>query len=136
MKVTRLQVVSRGIRNRCPNCGGATLFRKGTWFELNKACTRCGLTFERDEGFFLGSMSLNYGVTLVLYLTPLLLLAYNNVIGTKTAIVLAGVGSFGFPALFYRSSRSWWLMQYYLLFPRHLPANNGTGLAPGEDHNT
>jgi hypothetical protein len=136
MKVTRLQVVSRGIRNRCPNCGGATLFRKGTWFELNKACTRCGLTFERDEGFFLGSMSLNYGVTLVLYLTPLLLLAYNNVIGTKTAIVLAGVGSFVFPALFYRSSRSWWLMQYYLLFPLHLPANNGTGVAPGEDHNT
>jgi hypothetical protein len=36
--------------------------------------------------------------------------------------------------LFYRSSRSWWLMNYYLLFPHHLPANGGKGRA-GEDDN-
>jgi hypothetical protein len=48
--------------------------------------------------------------------------------------VLAALGAFGFPAFFYRSSRSWWLMQYYLLFPHHLPANGGTGRA-GEDAN-
>jgi uncharacterized protein (DUF983 family) len=133
MKVTRLQVVSRGLRNRCPNCGEATLFREGTLFEVNKACSSCALQFERDEGFFIGSMSLNYGVTLVLFLTPVMILAYKGVIGTTLAIVLAGVGSIGFPILFYRSSRSWWLMQYYLLFPNHLPANNGKG--QGGDHN-
>jgi uncharacterized protein (DUF983 family) len=135
MRVTRLQVVSRGLRNRCPNCGGATLFRKGSLFDLNKECPACGLGFERDEGFFLGSMSLNYGVTLVCFLTPVMILAYKGVIGSTTAIVLAGVGALGFPIAFYRSSRSWWLMQYYLLFPLHLPANKGTGQAPGEDHN-
>ena len=133
MKVTRLQVVSRGLRNRCPNCGGDTLFREGSMFEVNKACSACGLLFERDEGFFIGSMSLNYGVTLTLFLTPVMILAYKGVIGTTTAIVLAGVGSIGFPILFYRSSRSWWLMQYYLLFPHHLPANSGKG--HGGDHN-
>jgi predicted RNA-binding Zn-ribbon protein involved in translation (DUF1610 family) len=135
MTVTRLQVVSRGLRNRCPNCGGATLFKKGSWFQLNKACPACGLLFERDEGFFLGSMSLNYGVTLVCFLTPVLILAYRGAIGTTTAIVLAGVGSLGFPMLFYRSSRSWWLMQYYLLFPLHLPANRGTGHSASGDEN-
>jgi hypothetical protein len=113
MKVTRLQVVARGLRNRCPNCGGRRCSRKGSWFQVNKACPSCGLRFERDEGFFLGSMSLNYGVTLVCFLTPVMLLAYKGVIGTTAAIVLAGVGSIGFPMLFYRSSRSWWLMQYY-----------------------
>ena len=51
-----------------------------------------------------------------------------------TAIVLAGVGALGFPILFYRSSRSWWLMNYYLLVPHHLPANGGKGRA-GEDDN-
>jgi predicted RNA-binding Zn-ribbon protein involved in translation (DUF1610 family) len=136
MKVTRIQVVSRGLRNRCPNCGGATLFRKGMWFQLNKACPDCGLQFERDEGFFIGSMSLNYGVTLVCFVTPVIVLAYKDVIGTTTATVLAGIGSIGIPILFYRSSRSWWLMQYYALFPLHLPANKGTGLAAGGDHNT
>lgn len=123
MKVTRLQVVVRGFGNRCPNCGGATLFREKTWFEVNKQCPACGLRFERDEGFFLGSMSLNYGVTIVCFLTPVMVLAYKGVIGTTLAIVLAGIGALGFPLAFYRSSRSWWLMQYYLMFPHHLPAN-------------
>jgi len=132
MKVTRLQVVSRGLRNRCPNCGGATLFREGSLFEVNKACSACGLVFERDEGFFIGSMSLNYGVTLVL-LVPLAVLVYKGVVGTTAAVVLAGVGALGLPIGFYRSSRSWWLMQYYLLFPHHLPANSGKG--HGGDHN-
>jgi uncharacterized protein (DUF983 family) len=135
MKVTRLQVFARGLRNRCPNCGGATLFRKGAWFDVNKECPACGLVFERDEGFFIGSMSINYGVAIVCFLTPVMLLAYKGVIGTTFAIVLAGAGSIGFPLAFYRSSRSWWLMQYYLLFPLHLPANkDGDRQGPGDEN--
>ena len=136
MSVTRLQIVSRGLTHRCPNCGSRTLFTEGKLFQLNKTCSACGFRFERDndEGFFLGSMSLNYGVTLLCFLTPVMLLAYFKVIGTTLAIVLAGVGAIVFPALFYRSSRSWWLMNYYLLLPHHLPANGGTGRA-GEDAN-
>jgi hypothetical protein len=101
---------------------------------VNPACPACGLQIERGEGFYLGSLSLNYGVTLVGYLTPVLLLAVYHVIGTTTAIVLAGVGSVLFPALFYRSSRSWWLMNYYIFFPHQLPANR-TGLRADEDEN-
>jgi uncharacterized protein (DUF983 family) len=127
MKVTRLQVLSRGLRNRCPNCGGKTLFREGSWFEVNKGCSACGLRFERDEGFFIGSMSINYSVTLVFFLIPVMVFAYKGVIGTNIAITLSGLGALGFPVLFYRSSRSWWLMQYYLLFPLHLPENLGKG---------
>lgn len=123
MKVTRGQILARGLTHRCPNCGGRTLFKPGRFFEVNKECPRCGLKIERDEGFFLGSMSLNYGVTLVGFLTPVMLLAYYGVIGTTLAIVLAGVGALGFPLLFYRSSRSWWLMNYYFFLPQHLPAN-------------
>ncbi|MDA4132281.1 MAG: DUF983 domain-containing protein [Thaumarchaeota archaeon] len=134
MTVTRMQVVSRGLRNRCPNCGNASLFQKGSWFHMNKACPDCGLLFERDEGFFIGSMSINYGVTLVGFVLPVILLTYKAVIGTTTAIVLAGAGSIGFTALFYRSSRSWWLMQYYLIFPGHLPANKGRVPAPGDEN--
>lgn len=135
MKVTRINVIARGLRNRCPNCGNATLFREGTWFHVNKECRRCGLQFERDEGFFIGSMSLNYGVTIICFLTPVMLLAYEDVIGTKTAVALAGVGSILFPILFYRSSRSWWLMQYYLLFPQHLPANKAAAKLEAGDAN-
>ena len=136
MKVTRLQIISRGLTNRCPNCGERTLFKSGTFFQVNRECPNCGLKIERDEGSFLGAMSLNYGITLICFLLPVMLLAYYKVIGTTTAIVLAGIGALGFPALFYRSSRSWWLMNYYLVLPHHLPANQTTVTRSGEDENT
>ncbi len=135
MKVTRGQIITRGLTNRCPNCGGRTLFKPGRFFELNKSCPRCELTIERDEGFFLGSMSLNYGVTIVVFLVPVLLLYLADVFSGLTASLVAGVGAVVVPILFYRSSRSWWLMNYYLVFPHHLSANQ-RDIAPDEDENT
>jgi uncharacterized protein (DUF983 family) len=135
-KVSRGQIVLRGLTNRCPNCGDRTLFKPGTLFQINKVCPRCGFRIERDndEGFFLGSMSLNYGVTLVGFLTPVLLLWYFKVIGDKLAIALAIIGAIVVPMIFYRSSRSWWLMNYYFFLPQHLPANGGKGRG-GDDDN-
>ena len=132
MKVTRVQIVIRGLTNCCPNCGGRTLFKAGTLFEVNPTCPQCGLKLGRDEGFFLGSLSLNYGVTLLCYLLPVLLLAYYQVIGTTTAIVLAGAGSMLVPALLYRPSRSWFLMNYFFFLPQHLPVNKPAP-GPGQD---
>lgn len=130
-KVTRLQIVTRGLTNRCPNCGGRTLFQPAARFRLNPECPACGFALEQgnDEGFFLGSMSLNYGVTLVAYLLPLALLAFHGVLSLQVAAVLAGVGAMGVPVLLYRPSRSWWLMNYYFFLPHQLPANGGTGRA-------
>lgn len=136
LKVTRAKIIARGLTNRCPNCGGRTLFKRGALFQVNNECPACGFAINRgnDEGFFLGSMSLNYGVTLVCFLTPVALLAYFKVIGATTAIVLAAIGALAVPALLYRSSRSWFLMNYYFFLPHHLPANGGKGRM-GEDNN-
>ena len=96
MNVTRLQVVARGLTHRCPNCGARTLFAPGKLFQVNKSCSACGFRFERDndEGFFLGSMSLNYGVTLVGFLTPLMLLADSRLTALWQQLGL-GVLTFG-----------------------------------------
>lgn len=134
MKVTRGQIVARGLLNACPNCGGRTLFGSGMLFRLNKECPRCSFHFERDEGFFLGSMSLNYGVTLVIFLLPVLGLYLLGVLSGAFASTIAGVGAVVCPILFYRSSRSWWLMSYYFFLPQHLPANR-TDLVIDEDEN-
>jgi uncharacterized protein (DUF983 family) len=123
MKVTHGQIISRGLANRCPNCGGRTLFRAGRMFELNKECPQCGLKIEKDEGFFLGAMSLNYGVTLVAFLAPVAVCWYKGVLGDTASIVLAVALSVVVPVAFYRSSRSWQLMLYYSFLPQHLPAN-------------
>lgn len=123
MKVTHGQIIARGLANRCPNCGGHRLFKDGKLFELNDSCPDCGLRFEKDEGFFLGAMSLNYGVTLVVYLLPVLVLWLYKTISDKVAIGLAIGGALIVPMLLYRSSRSWQLMLYYSFLPQHLPAN-------------
>jgi uncharacterized protein (DUF983 family) len=133
-KVTRAQIVARGLTNRCPNCGGRTLFRRDSWFKVNEECPACGFPIDRgnDEGFYLGSLSLNYGVTLVGFLVPVALLAWKGVFGTTTAIVVAIAGAILVPILLYRPSRSWWLMNYYLVLPHHLPANGGKGRLGGD----
>ena len=123
MKVTQGQIITRGLTICCPNCGGRTLFKAGTYFDLNKDCPACGLKIVKDDGFFLGAMSLNYGVTLVGFLTPIGILWYKGVLGDTAAIVLALAGSFFVPVLLYRSSRSWQLMLYYFFLPQHLLAN-------------
>ncbi len=134
MKVTKGQIFARGLSNCCPNCGAKKLFKEGTLFEMNPECPECGLKIERDEGFFLGSMSLNYGVTIICFLVPVLLLYLAGVLSGVVAAAIAGVGAIGVPILFYRSSRSWWLMSYYFFLPHHLPANR-RALAPDEDEN-
>lgn len=80
-------------------------------------------------------MTLNYGVTVVLYLVPLLLLYVFGVISGLVAIIAAGVGAILVPVFLYRPSRSWWLMNYYFFLPHHLPANRWK-LADNEDANT
>jgi len=133
MKVTHGHIITRGLTNCCPNCGASRLFKEGTWFELNDGCPACGLKFEKDEGFFLGAMSLNYGVTLVGFLVPVVILWYLGVLGGKVAVGLAIGGSLLVPMLLYRSSRSWQLMLYYSFFPQQLPANRRDLVAEDEN---
>lgn len=129
-QVTKRKILRRGLRNRCPNCGGKTLFKRGLSMNLN--CPRCGMTFERGEGFFLGSMSLNYGVTVFVFLLPLLILGLAGALSLKVTLALALAAALVIPIAFYRCSRSWWLMIYFYFLPHELPANR-SGAAPHED---
>ncbi|MFZ2324631.1 MAG: hypothetical protein WAV89_13155 [Ignavibacteriaceae bacterium] len=127
MKVTRIDILTRGLTNRCPNCGGKTLFVPGKVFQVQETCPACGFKFEGagdHEGFYLRSTSMNFGVTLTCYLLPVLLLAYHRVISVPVATGLAFGGAL-VPFLLYRPSRSWSLMNYYIFAPGELPANGG-----------
>lgn len=134
MRVTQGQIIQRGLTNCCPNCGGKTLFNPKKPLELNRECPQCGLKLEREEGFFLGAMALNYGVTCIVFLTPISLLWYHGVLGNTAAAIVAIAAALLVPLLLYRSSRSWQLMLYYFFLPQHLPANRRQ-LSGSEDDN-
>jgi uncharacterized protein (DUF983 family) len=54
-----LRVLARGLRRRCGRCGQGGLFR--SYFDMVERCPRCGLEFERGEGYWLGAMAVNLG---------------------------------------------------------------------------
>jgi uncharacterized protein (DUF983 family) len=51
------------LRQRCPRCARAPLFRSA--FTMHDTCLACGLRFEREPGYFLGSMYISYGIGIV-----------------------------------------------------------------------
>jgi uncharacterized protein (DUF983 family) len=98
----------RALARRCPRCGQGRLFHR--WFTLPERCPSCGLQFEREEGAFLGSLALNYGVTGVLFIGTLivwLILTLPDVPVvplTVTCIAIAAV----FPLIFFPFAKLLW----------------------------
>jgi uncharacterized protein (DUF983 family) len=54
---------ARGVTKRCARCGSRRLFTR--WFTMKKECPGCGLRFEREEGFFLGAITMNIAVMMI-----------------------------------------------------------------------
>ena len=123
MKVTRRQIIARGLARQCPNCGHRTLFRPDARFRINERCPDCGLKLDRGDGFFLGPFVINYSVTAFGFVVPVLLCHVAGWLGGAATLVLAGIGALVIPALLYRCSWSWWLMVYFYFLPQKLPGN-------------
>ena len=94
-----------GLRLRCPRCGAGRLFAKP--FRMHDNCAHCGLKFEREQGYFVGAIYINYGATTLLGLF-LALVVFR---GLSTSALLAGAAGWCllFPTWFFRYSRSLWL---------------------------
>ena len=76
---------------------------------MHDACRACGASFLREQGFYLGSIYINYGVTVIV--TGALYALLVLVVGTshETALTACLVGAVAFPILFFRYARSFLL---------------------------
>ena len=55
------------LQQRCPRCRTGRIFRYSIFRgfpKMHESCPRCGLKFEREEGYFLGAMYISYGLAL------------------------------------------------------------------------
>jgi uncharacterized protein (DUF983 family) len=123
MHVTSQEVVSRGLHWRCPNCQGPLQFARR--MRPLERCPQCGLRWDRGNGFFLGAMVWNYGVTVFGLLLWVVLAALRGWIAPPLAIGLGLAIALIFPWIFYKWSWVLWLTTYYAVLPNELPVNSG-----------
>lgn len=101
------KLLRRAIRLRCPICGQGKLFRN--YLRMEKKCSHCGLHFEREPGFFLGSIYINYGLTALIVAVAYPILLFNKVVAETPLLVGALAFTLFFPILLFPFARSLWL---------------------------
>jgi uncharacterized protein (DUF983 family) len=100
-------ITLRALRLKCPRCGQAQMF--ASLFRMYERCAHCHLKFEREPGYFLGSIYINYGITAVIITIGWVVLRFGYDVDPK--LLLIGFGTFlvVFQSLFFRYARALWL---------------------------
>jgi uncharacterized protein (DUF983 family) len=102
-----VEILFRSLRLRCPLCGQGKLFR--SWFRMHENCPNCGVKFEREGGFFLGSIYINYGLTSLVAAIVYPILLFKRILPNQISMALVLAFVLIFPLLFFPLSRSLWL---------------------------
>ena len=107
------RIARRALGLRCPRCGRSALYRG--WFRMHERCASCGLRYEREQGYFVGAIYVNYAVTVVVAAGTVLVLDWT--IGLSLAAQLTVGIALGalVPVVFFRYARSLWLSLDYLV---------------------
>ena len=108
-------VLGRGLRLRCPRCGGGRVFDRV--YRVPPGCAVCGLVFEREPGYFVGAIYLNYGVTVLTALAGYFALDRWADASLPVQLAVGGAFTVVFPLWFFRHSKGLWLALDYLLDP-------------------
>jgi len=109
------QLLTRALQLRCPRCGAASLF--SGLFTMSSHCRTCGLVFEREPGYFLGAIYINYAITVAIMLAGFFWLEYGIKVPLVYQIFIWSGFGVAFPLLFYRYSKSLWLGLDYCFSP-------------------
>jgi uncharacterized protein (DUF983 family) len=109
------QILYSVVTNKCPRCHKGHVFENNNPYSLKNGltmktnCSECGLKYEKEPGFFYGSLYVNYalssGMFMVLYFTDALWFHMQTWL-LLTLIIAAIIGLYPFT---YRWGRLFWL---------------------------
>jgi uncharacterized protein (DUF983 family) len=110
------RILARALALRCPRCGAGRIFEGP--FRMHTRCPACQLIFEREPGYFVGAIYLNYGMTVLVVMPGYFLL--DAWLAPPLGLQLALWGTFAvlFPIWFFRYSKSLWLALDFFVDPR------------------
>jgi uncharacterized protein (DUF983 family) len=107
------------VRLRCPACKRGPIFPR--LLKMAPGCPACGLSLERESGYFLGSIYFNYAVTCMLAGALYFGLRFGADAPGWAATAAATAAAVLFPFWFWRYARSFWLMFDQYFDPRRPP---------------
>lgn len=103
------RLIARGALRLCARCGQGRLFTR--WFIMRADCPRCGVHFEREQGYWLGAMTLNFAVTeamFVVVLVTTMALTWPDVPWGKLLVAVLATNVI-VPLVFYPISKTLWV---------------------------
>lgn len=106
---TTVQALWRGVSSRCARCGERELFFR--WVNIVERCPRCGHSFERGDGFWLGSIMINTAFTFAIFLVVFVggMIATWPEVPWTSILIASLLLNAVFPVLFHPISRTLWV---------------------------
>jgi uncharacterized protein (DUF983 family) len=108
-------MLGSGLRLKCPRCGIGPLFRRA--FSMYPNCPECGLKFEREQGYFVGAIYINYAATVLIAVPGFFILDLWTRMTIDQQLALWLPFAVIFPVIFFHHSRSLWLILDHLVNP-------------------
>ncbi len=96
-----LSTLVRSMWLRCPRCGKSPLFKPYS-FRMYRKCPQCGMNLEREAGFYLGSIYVNYGITSATVLVTYLVMSLGYHATNTTKMVACLTMALLMPVLLFR----------------------------------
>ena len=110
-----LSMLGNALRLKCPRCGVGPLYAGP--FRMYPNCAHCGLTYEREQGYFVGAIYINYAATVLIAVPGFFLLDVFTGITIEQQLMIWVSFAIIFPLLFFHHSRSLWLALDHLFNP-------------------
>jgi uncharacterized protein (DUF983 family) len=108
-KPPRMRMLLRGVTKRCARCGQGHLFRR--WFTMVPTCPRCGLKFEREQGYWTGAIAINtivIGAVFTVVFVTTMILTVPDIPWVALLMAVIPIMSIG-PLIIYPFSKTLWL---------------------------
>jgi uncharacterized protein (DUF983 family) len=115
MAARLLTMLASGLRLKCPRCGKGSLYAKP--FRMRDHCLTCGLKFEREQGYFVGAIYINYAATIAIAVPGFFILDAWASWTIDQQLTLWVPFAVIFPLLFFHHSRALWLVLDHLFNP-------------------
>jgi len=103
----------RAARLVCPRCGAGALY--ASFLRMHEACPECGFRYEREHGYFVGAIYLNYAVTVGLAMGLVLVLDWTIGLTLTQQLAIAVPMVTVLPVILFRWARALWLAVDHVL---------------------